>query len=282
MIRAAALVLLAITAWAQLAVPPLTARVTDQTGTLTREQQAGLERMLQEFEARKGTQIAVLMVATTKPEAIEQYALRVGEQWKIGRKKVDDGAILVVAKEDRALRIEVGYGLEGVLNDATASRIIREVIVPRFREGDFYGGINAGLDRMMRVIDGEPLPAPAKNGSPAAEGGWMQLLPMLLIVALIGGGILRAMFGRFLGAAATGGVVGFLAWTLAGTLFIALIAALFAFIFTLGGGGGRRYYGGGFPGGGIGFPRGGGGWGGGGGFRGGGGSFGGGGASGRW
>jgi len=281
-IRAAVLVFFALTTWAQLAVPPLTARVTDQTGTLTREQQAGLERMLQEFEARKGTQIAVLMVASTKPEPIEQYALRVGEQWKIGRKKVDDGAILVVAKDDRALRIEIGYGLEGVLNDATASRIIREVIVPRFREGDFYGGINAGLDRMMRLIDGEPLPAPQKSASPAAEGGWMQLLPMLLIVALIGGGILRAMFGRFLGAAATGGVVGFLAWTLAGTLLIALIAALFAFIFTLGGGGGRRYYGGGFPGGGIGFPRGGGGWGGGGGFRGGGGSFGGGGASGRW
>ena len=282
MIRAAVLVFFALTTWAQLAVPPLTARVTDQTGTLTREQQAGLERMLQEFEARKGTQIAVLMVASTKPEPIEQYALRVGEQWKIGRKKVDDGAILVVAKDDRALRIEIGYGLEGVLNDATASRIIREVIVPRFREGDFYGGINAGLDRMMRLIDGEPLPAPQKSASPAAEGGWMQLLPMLLIVALIGGGILRAMFGRFLGAAATGGVVGFLAWRLAGTLLIALIAALFAFIFTLGGGGGRRYYGGGFPGGGIGFPRGGGGWGGGGGFRGGGGSFGGGGASGRW
>ena len=282
MIRAAVLAFFALTTWAQLAVPPLTARVTDQTGTLTREQQAGLERMLQEFEARKGTQIAVLMVASTKPEPIEQYALRVGEQWKIGRKKVDDGAILVVAKDDRALRIEIGYGLEGVLNDATASRIIREVIVPRFREGDFYGGINAGLDRMMRLIDGEPLPAPQKSASPAAEGGWMQLLPMLLIVALIGGGILRAMFGRFLGAAATGGVVGFLAWTLAGTLLIALIAALFAFIFTLGGGGGRRYYGGGFPGGGIGFPRGGGGWGGGGGFRGGGGSFGGGGASGRW
>jgi uncharacterized protein len=281
-IRAAVLVFFALTTWAQLAVPPLTARVTDQTGTLTREQQAGLERMLQEFEARKGTQIAVLMVASTKPEPIEQYALRVGEQWKIGRKKVDDGAILVVAKDDRALRIEIGYGLEGVLNDATASRIIREVIVPRFREGDFYGGINAGLDRMMRLIDGEPLPAPQKSASPGAEGGWMQLLPMLLIVALIGGGILRAMFGRFLGAAATGGVVGFLAWTLAGTLLIALIAAFFAFIFTLGGGGGRRYYGGGFPGGGIGFPRGGGGWGGGGGFRGGGGSFGGGGASGRW
>ncbi|HEX2331830.1 MAG TPA: YgcG family protein [Burkholderiales bacterium] len=281
MIRAAVLFFIAVAAWAQVAVPPLTARVTDLTGTLTREQQAGLERMLQEFEARKGTQLAVLMVPTTAPEAIEQYALRVGEQWKIGRKKVDDGAILVVAKDDRAVRIEVGYGLEGVLNDATASRIIREIIVPRFREGDFYGGINAALDRMMRLIDGEPLPEPARS-SPAAEGGLMQLLPVLLIVALVGGSILRAIFGRFLGAAATGGVVAFLAWMLAGAVAIAILAGVVAFIFTLGGGGGRRYYGGGgFPGGGVGFPRGGGGLGGGG-FRGGGGSFGGGGASGRW
>lgn len=281
MIRAAVLFFVAVAAWAQVAVPPLTARVTDLTGTLTREQQAGLERMLQEFEARKGTQLAVLIVPTTAPEPIEQYALRVGEQWKIGRTKVDDGAILVVAKDDRALRIEVGYGLEGVLNDATASRIIREIIVPRFREGDFYGGINAALDRMMRLIDGEPLPEPTRT-SPAAEGGLMQLLPVLLIVALVGGAILRAVLGRFLGAAATGGVVGFLAWMIAGAFLIAVIAALFAFVFTLGGGGGRRYYGGGLPGGGIGFPRGGSGWGGGGGFRGGGGSFGGGGASGRW
>lgn len=285
MVRAAVLFFVAVAAWAQVAVPPLTARVTDLTGTLTREQQAGLERMLQEFEARKGTQLAVLMVPTTAPESIEQYALRVGEQWKIGRKKVDDGAILVVAKNDRALRIEVGYGLEGVLNDATASRIIREIIVPRFREGDFYGGINAGLDRVMRLIDGEPLPEPARS-SPAAEGGVMQLLPVLLVVAFVGGALLRAILGRFLGAAATGGVVGFIAWVLAGTFFVALLAALFAFVFTLGGGGGRRYYGGGWPGGGMGFPRGGGGWGGGGlgggGFRGGGGSFGGGGASGRW
>jgi uncharacterized protein len=221
------------------------------------------------------------MVPTTAPEAIEQYALRVGEQWKIGRKKVDDGAILVVAKDDRAVRIEVGYGLEGVLNDATASRIIREIIVPRFREGDFYGGINAALDRMMRLIDGEPLPEPARS-SPAAEGGLMQLLPVLLIVAFVGGAILRAILGRFLGAAATGGVVGFIAWMLAGAVAIAILAGVVAFIFTLGGGGGRRYYGGGgFPGGGVGFPRGGGGLGGGG-FRGGGGSFGGGGASGRW
>src|SRR5687767_15494999 len=200
--------------------------------------------MLQEFEARKGTQIAVLMVKSTAPEPIEQYALRVGEQWKIGRKKVDDGAILVVAKDDRTLRIEVGYGLEGALNDATAKRIISEVIVPRFREGDFYGGINAGLDRMMRVIDGEPLPEPAKQGLPA-EGGFLQILPILLILALVGGSILRAVLGRFLGAAATGGAVGFLAWTLAGAMAIALLAGVLAFFFTLMGGGmGRRSYGG--------------------------------------
>jgi uncharacterized protein len=266
-------------AWAQAAVPPLTARVTDLTGTLTREQQAGLERMLQEFEARKGSQLAVLMVPSTAPEAIEQYALRVAEQWKIGRKKVDDGAIMVVAKDDRALRIEVGYGLEGALNDATANRIIRELIVPRFREGDFYGGINAGLDRMMRVIDGEPLPAPAKS-APGAQGETFQMLPVLLILALVAGSILRAVLGRFLGAAATGGAVGFVAWILAGAMAMALLAGAVAFFFTLMGGGGRRL--GGFPGmyGGGGFGRGGGF--GGGGFRGGGGGFGGGGASGRW
>ena len=266
-------------AWAQAAVPPLTARVTDLTGTLTREQQAGLERMLQEFEARKGSQLAVLMVPSTAPEAIEQYALRVAEQWKIGRKKVDDGAILVVAKDDRALRIEVGYGLEGALNDATANRIIRELIVPRFREGDFYGGINAGLDRMMRVIDGEPLPAPAKS-APGAQGETFQMLPVLLILALVAGSILRAVLGRFLGAAATGGAVGFVAWILAGAMAMALLAGVVAFVFTLMGGGGRRL--GGLPGmyGGGGFGRGGGF--GGGGFRGGGGGFGGGGASGRW
>ena len=266
-------------AWAQVAVPPLSARVNDLTGTLTREQQAGLERMLQEFEARKGSQLAVLLVPSTAPETIEQYALRVAEQWKIGRRKVDDGAILVVAKDDRAVRIEVGYGLEGALNDATANRIIRELIVPRFREGDFYGGINAALDRMMRVIDGEPLPEPAKSAS-RGQGGAFEMLPVLLILALVAGSVLRAMLGRFLGAAATGGAVGFVAWMLAGAVAIALLAGVVAFVFTLIGGGGRRGFGG-LPGMGAGgFGRGGG-WGGGG-FRGGGGSFGGGGASGRW
>jgi uncharacterized protein len=228
-------------------------------------------------------------VPTSAPETIEQYALRVAEQWKIGRKKIDDGAILVVAKNDRALRIEVGYGLEGALNDATANRIIREVIVPRFREGDFFGGISAGVDRMIRVIDGEPLPAPAKAAAPADEG-LLQILPVLLILALVAGAILRRLLGRFVGSVATGGVVGGLAWLLAGTLAIALLSAIVAFFFTLisGAGGSGRRYTGGFPGGygggwgGGGFGGGGFGGGGGGGFSGGGGSFGGGGASGRW
>jgi uncharacterized protein len=284
-IRALVFLLLALPAWAQVAVPPLKGRVTDLTGTLKPEQVASLEQMLQSFEARKGSQLAVLMLPSTQPEAIEQYALRVGEEWKVGRKKVDDGAILVVAKDDRAVRIEVGYGLEGALNDATASRIIREVIVPRFREGDFFGGINAGLDRMIRVIDGEPLPEPAR-AAPRVEGGMLQIFPVLLILALVAGAVLRRMFGRFFGSLATGGAVGGLAWLLAGALAIAVVAALVAFFFTLvggAGGTGRRYYGGfpgGFRGGWGGGGLGGGGFGGG--FRGGGGTFGGGGASGRW
>jgi uncharacterized protein len=184
------------------------------------------------------------------------------------------------------MRIEVGYGLEGPLNDATAKRIVAEVITPRFREGDFFGGISAGVDRMIRVIDGEPLPAPARS-APQVDGGVFQMLPIVLIAAMVVGGVLRAILGRGLGALATGGGVGFLAWILAGTLFVGVIAGVLAFFFTLVGGGfggGRRY--GGFPGG---FPGGmgrGGSWGGGGfgggGFRGGGGGFGGGGASGRW
>jgi uncharacterized protein len=271
-----------LAASAQVAVPPV-ARVTDQTGTLSTEQKAGLEQMLQAFETRKGSQIAVLLVRTTGGEAIEQYALRVAEAWKLGRKGVDDGALLAIAKDDRALRIEVGYGLEGALNDATAKRIVAEVITPRFREGDFFGGISAGVDRMIKVIDGEPLPAPARS-APQVDGGVFQFLPIVLIVAMVGGGLLRAMLGRALGSVATGGAVGFLVWVLAGTLFIGVLAGVLGFFFTLVGGGfggGRRY--GGFPGGFAGGIGRGGSWGGGGGgFRGGGGGFGGGGASGRW
>ncbi len=128
-------------AGAEVTIPPLSGHVIDQTVTLTVEQKAGLEQTMQAFETRKGSQIAILIVSTTAPETIEQYSLRVADQWKLGRKKVDDGAILVVAKNDRALRIEVGYGLEGALNDATSKRIISEIITPRFKQGDFYGAL---------------------------------------------------------------------------------------------------------------------------------------------
>jgi len=273
-------------AGAEVPVPPLAGRVTDQTATLTAEQQAALEQTLQAFEARKGTQIALLMVPTTAPETIEQYALRVAEQWKLGRKKVDDGAILVVAKNDRALRIEVGYGLEGALNDATSKRIISEIITPRFQQGDFYGGIAAGVDQIVRVIDGEPLPKPTgKRGGDTV--GIQQYLPVLLILALVLGVVLRSVLGRFPGSVVAGGIVAVIAWFLVGTAFIAIVAGVIALLFTLVGGGmvgrsvgghrggfGTGGFGGGFSGGGGGF--------GGGGFSGGGGGFGGGGASGRW
>src|SRR2546428_1281645 len=155
-------------------IPPLKARVTDLTSTLNAQQRGALEQTLAEFEARKGAQIAVLLIPTTQPETIEQYAVRVQESWKLGRKGVDDGVLLVVAKSDRKVKIEVGYGLEGILPDAIAKRIIEDDIVPRFRENDFYGGIRAGTDRIMRVVEGEKLPPPASQTSarshPQAEG----------------------------------------------------------------------------------------------------------------
>src|SRR6267142_1472778 len=145
---------------ADVAVPPLSGRVVDQTGTLTSGDIASLTQTLKDLETRKGSQIAVLIVPTTDQESIEQFSIRVAEAWKIGRKKVDDGALLVIAKNDRHLRIEVGYGLEGALTDVTTKRIIDEVITPKFKSGDFAGGISAGVDRIIRVIDGEKLPAP--------------------------------------------------------------------------------------------------------------------------
>src|SRR5450432_1113743 len=150
----------AFAAFADVAVPPLVGRVVDQTATLSGGDVASLNQLLRDFEARKGSQVAVLIVPTTNPESIEQYSIRVAEVWKIGRKKIDDGVVLVVAKNDHKLRIEVGYGLEGALTDVTAKRIIDEYITPKFRNGDFAGGISAGVVRIMRVIDGEKLPAP--------------------------------------------------------------------------------------------------------------------------
>lgn len=257
-------------------VPPLSGRVVDLTNTLSADQRQALDARLRDFEQRKGSQVAVLIVARTEPEAIEQFSIRVAEQWKIGRGKVDDGAILVVAKEERALRIEVGYGLEGALNDATSKRIVDDIIVPYFRQGDFYGGISAGVDAMMRVIDGEPLPEPPASGeAPAGAAG---MLPLLFFAALLLGGVLRAIFGRGKGAFIAGGVLGVATWLLSGLLLLALFSALMGFALTLAGG----RMGGGWRGGHGPWPGGGGGWGGDGGFRGGGGGFGGGGASGRW
>ena len=278
-----ALLLLCALGWAALAaaqvpVPPLTGHVTDLTGTLTAEQKATLEQTLTAFESRKGSQLAVLMVASTAPEEIEQYALRVAEQWKLGRKKVDDGAILVIAKNDRAMRIEVGYGLEGALTDLTSKRIIDETILPRFKAQDFDGGITAGVGQLIRVIDGEPLPAP--NARPSAGiGDVQQYAPVLFILALVVGGVLRATLGKVPGSLVTGGVVAVIAWFVVGAVSMAVLAGVVAlFVTLLGGGMGGRGLGGlhgGFGGGGRGGR-------GGGGFGGGGGGFGGGGASGRW
>ena len=255
---------------AQVPVPPLTGHVIDQTGTLTAEQRASLEQTLTAFEARKGSQLAVLMIASSAPEAIEPFALRVAEQWKLGRKKIDDGAILVVAKGDRAMRIEVGYGLEGALNDLTSKRIISETILPRFKSQDFYGGITAGVGQMMRVIDGEPLPAPS-NKPTGGVGDVQQYAPVLFILALAVGGVLRATLGKLPGSLVTGGVVAVIAWFVVGAISVALVAGVVALFVTLFGGGmGRHGLGGLYGGGGRG------------GFGGGGGGFGGGGASGRW
>jgi uncharacterized protein len=262
-------------AHAEVTVPPLTRRVTDLTATLDVQQTQTLESRLAAFEAKKGAQLAVLVVPTTAPEAIEQFGIRVAEAWKLGRKGVDDGALLIVAKEDRALRIEVGYGLEGVLNDATSNRIIDEIIVPRFRSGEFYAGIESGTAAMMRVIDGEPLPPPARRAAASGKDNIESLMFMAFVLVVAVGGMLRALLGRFPAAALVGGGLGLLAWLTVAPLIIAVLAGAAAFIFVLLGGGGRGF-------GGSGFGGGGGGYGGGGGFSGGGGGFGGGGASGRW
>jgi uncharacterized protein len=277
---ASALLLACALAWsaiavAQVPVPALTGHVTDLTRTLDAGQMATLEQALTEFEARKGSQIAVLMVASTVPEEIEQYALRVAEQWKLGRKKVDDGAILVIAKDDRALRIEVGYGLEGALTDLTSKRIISEIILPQFKQQNFYGGISAGLAQIIRVIDDEPLPEP-KGRTSAVPGDLQRYGPILFIVALTLGSVLRSAMGKVSGSVVTGSAVGLVAWFMAGALSVAFLSAIAALLFTLVGGGRVMHGLGGF------YSGGGRGHGGGGGFGGGGGGFGGGGASGRW
>jgi uncharacterized protein len=273
------LALLALLARADVAVPPLTARVTDLTGTLSGQAVTRLEAKLGAFEAKKGSQIAVLMVPTTQPEEIEQYGIRVADAWKLGRKGVDDGAILLVAKNDRRVRIEVGYGLEGALPDAIANRIITETITPHFKQGDYDGGVEAGVDQMIAVVDGEPLPAPDRKWE--RNNGLGNVLPLLLVVVFVASGVLRALFGRLVGSLATGGLAGTIAFVLSHVLPIGLGAGALGFLFALLLGSTRGWSTGGGWGGGFG-GIGGSGGGGGGGFSGGGGGFGGGGASGSW
>jgi len=272
----ALLVCWAFAAHADVAVPPLSGRVVDQTGTLSAGDISALTQSLENLERRKGSQVAVLIVPTTAPESIEQFSIRVAEAWKIGRKRIDDGALLVVAKNDRKLRIEVGYGLEGALTDVTASRIINEIIVPKFRSGDFAGGVSAGVERIIGVIDGEKLPAPRQQENSGLLDHIDPLNPFVLFAVFIMGGILRATLGRLIGSIAAGGTVGLLAWFIAGSLAASIIIGVIAFIFTMFGdsiasssGGGGSYSGSSSSSDS-------------GGFSGGGGSFGGGGASGSW
>lgn len=268
----AVLSLCALAADDRVPLPSLAARVTDLTGTLTRDQQAQLENQLAGLERDKGAQIAVLLLPTTQPESIEQYGIRLAEAWKIGRKGADDGVIVIVAKNDRAVRIEVGYGLEGAIPDAVAKRIIEERITPRFREGDFFGGLQASTSALGKIISGEALPARTERGSNVSMGGDLQIF--LLFALTIVARWARTLFG-LLGALGAAGIAGGLAWLIFGSWLAAAIAALAVFLmsFARAGGGGSGWHtgGGGFSGGG-----------GGGGFSGGGGGFGGGGASGRW
>jgi len=254
------------------AVPALQHRVTDLTQTLSAEQQSQLEAKLAAFEQQKGSQIAVLIVPTTQPEAIEQYSIRVVDSWKLGREKQDDGVLVLVAKNDRKMRIEVGYGLEGAIPDLIAKRIVTEIMVPSFRQGDFYGGINHAIEQIIKLIAGEQLPAPQQS-SPNGDR-FMSVLYVVLIAAFVVGGILRAIFGKFVGGVLNGGIIGLLIWVFGGGLVVAIVLAIIAFFLTFAGVAGLGHMGGM---GGGGYSGGSGGWSGGGG-----GGFGGGGASGSW
>jgi uncharacterized protein len=269
----------------QQAIPVLTARVTDTTGTLDAQQKQSLEDELAALEQRKGSQLAVLIVPTTQPEEIEQYSIRVVDAWKLGRKTTQDGVLLIVAKNDHRVRIEVGRGLEGAIPDAATARIIREYITPKFRAGDFYGGIRDATGALTKLIDGEQLPPPLegdkaskRNHDDAFNG---------IIISLFAGFWMRGMFGwlpRFPRGLAIGGVCGFAAFMISGFLYAGIGVGIFGLILGLLGGVGGRFVGsggwGGFGGGGFGGGSFGGG--GGGGFSGGGGGFAGGGASGSW
>jgi len=284
--------------WAVFAleVPPLRGRVNDLAGILASDRAQALDERLAAFERETGHQIAVLTIPSLQGDSLEDFSIRVAEAWKIGQKGFDNGAILLIVRDDHKLRIEVGYGLEGVLPDAIASRIIREVIVPRFRENDYSGGIEAGLDAIMRVTRGEPIPKNARAGTRRNTSGVSPLFTVLTLTALLSLFIGMAQ-RRLLGGAFGGAVAGLVATLVSAAgigLALGLAILLGAVLGAIGSTmsavsshsqwtGNSRYrrggWGGGiFPGGGFG----GGGFGGGGGFSGGGGGFGGGGASGSW
>ncbi len=265
------LLLFALSAWAQVAVPELSRRVTDLTATLSADQVAALESKLSAFEAQQGSQIAVLIVPTTQPEDIAQFGIRVAEQWKIGRTKIDDGVILIVARDDRTLRLEVGYGLEGAIPDAIAKRVIAETITPYFKAGDYFGGIDAGVQQLMRLIEGEQLPPPSGTGGSGDDGPFV----VLIIGGIVAGWLLSMLMSR----PAAGGIAALGSGAVGAMLLGFTPVLLFIAVFVFAGvASGFRHGGGWSSGGGGGF----GGGGGGGSWGGGGGGFGGGGASGSW
>ena len=269
-------------------IPPLDSPVVDTTGTLDAATRQQLEAQALALQQRKGSQLQILVVPTTQPEDIAQYAVRVYDQWRLGREEVDDGLLLVVAKEDRRVRIEVGYGLEGAIPDATSMRVIQEYMVPRFRAGDYAGGIKDATAALVSLVDGELLPPPIASPERQSNGGgsgWLFAIFAAFIVAQVARGILgrapRAVRGIGAGMAA-GGV----AWLLSSLLLVGGAGALIGLLYGLASGSGGRFARdrgwGGFGGfGGTGGGFGGGGFGGGG-WSGGGGMSGGGGASGSW
>lgn len=269
--------LLASLAFAEVAVPPLTARVTDLSGVFEDTRRGALEERLRAFEARKGAQLAVLVLPSTQPETIEQYGIRVADAWKLGRKGIDDGLILIVATDDRRLRIEVGRGLEGVVPDVIARRVIEEIITPYFRAADLPGGIEAGAERLMGLVDGEPLPPPPE---PVTGGSGAPVI-VALLMGLTVGSVLRRVLGPLLGSGIVGGVTAVVLMAAGFAVLAAILLGVLMFMFVLvfGSVTDRGAFHGGFGGGGSG---GGGFGGGGGGFSGGGGGFSGGGASGSW
>ena len=287
---AVAALVAAVGSWAQqVPVPKLSAHVMDLSGTLTAAQRGELDAKLVEFERARGAQVVVLVVPSIGSETIEEFAGRVTDEWKLGRKGVDDGVLFVVAMQERKLRIHTGRGVQGTLTDALSKRIVSDIVAPHFKAGDFAGGLDAGADAIMKAIEGESLPMPSKR-APQRQASFSGLPDFLILgffLVPIVGLVLRGIFGRFFGATLTSGITGIAAWLFFGSVAIVAIAAFLAFVFTLVSGTGisRGMHGGGFtPGGWGGGGFGGGGFsgGGGGGFSGGGGSFDGGGSSGSW